>query len=232
MATGSAEGWAGPSSTGSSLREQSRLRRAGSGATASGRRFLAAFTPIPYKVFAVTAGVLDLDRRSFALASLAGRGARFLTIGILVMLFGEEIQEFITGNFEILTIAGGLAVVALAVAWHLFHRMRGRTPGGRRRGAAVIFDSHAYCFLPADSARGYADGAEHLRWVQSAQRGTPPARLPHPRQGARPVRRARAGGASYRASSPTWGSTSTTSGAVSRGSTRVRSIPSTSTRQH
>ena len=90
---------------------------------------LAAFTPIPYKVFAVTAGVLDLDRRSFALASLAGRGARFLTIGILVMLFGEEIQEFITGNFEILTIAGGLAVVALAVAWHLFHRMRGRRQG-------------------------------------------------------------------------------------------------------
>ena len=32
----------------------------------------------------------------------------------------------------------------------------------------MIFDSHAYCFLPADSPRGYADGAEHLRWVQSA----------------------------------------------------------------
>ena len=87
---------------------------------------LAAFTPIPYKVFAVTAGVLDLDRRSFALASLAGRGARFLTIGALVMLFGEEIQGFIAVNFELLTIAGAGAVVALGVAWHLFHRMRGR----------------------------------------------------------------------------------------------------------
>ena len=90
---------------------------------------LAAFTPIPYKVFAVTAGVLDLDRRSFALASLAGRGARFLTIGVLVMLFGEEIQDFITGNFEMLTIAGGVAVVALLVAWRLIHRMRARRQG-------------------------------------------------------------------------------------------------------
>ena len=90
---------------------------------------LAAFTPIPYKVFAVTAGVLDLDRRSFALASLAGRGARFLTIGVLVMLFGEEIQDFVTGNFEMLTIAGGVAVVALLVAWRLIHRMRSRREG-------------------------------------------------------------------------------------------------------
>ena len=31
---------------------------------------LAAFTPIPYKVFAITAGVLDLDRRTFIIASL------------------------------------------------------------------------------------------------------------------------------------------------------------------
>ena len=35
----------------------------------------------------------------------------------------------------------------------------------------MIFDSHVYCFLPADSPRGYADGVEHLRWVQSAHAG-------------------------------------------------------------
>ena len=74
----------------------------------------------------MTAGVLDLDWRSFAIASLVGRGARFLTIGVLVMLFGEEIQEFITGNFELLTIAGGLALVALVAAWHMYHRLRAR----------------------------------------------------------------------------------------------------------
>ena len=33
----------------------------------------------------------------------------------------------------------------------------------------MIIDSHAYCFEPADSPRGYASGEEHLRWVQKAQ---------------------------------------------------------------
>ena len=35
----------------------------------------------------------------------------------------------------------------------------------------MIIDSHAYCFEPADSPRGYAGSREHLRWVQKAQAG-------------------------------------------------------------
>ena len=32
----------------------------------------------------------------------------------------------------------------------------------------MIIDSHAYCFEPLDSPRGYASGEEHLRWAQAA----------------------------------------------------------------
>lgn len=35
----------------------------------------------------------------------------------------------------------------------------------------MIIDSHAYCFEPADSLRGYASVDEHLRWVQAGQAG-------------------------------------------------------------
>ena len=35
----------------------------------------------------------------------------------------------------------------------------------------MIIDSHAYCFEPAESPRGYADSRDHLRWVQKAQAG-------------------------------------------------------------
>ena len=66
---------------------------------------LAAFSPVPYKVFAILAGVLELDRRSFILASAAGRGARFFAIGVLIFFYGEEIEGFIGDNFEILTLA-------------------------------------------------------------------------------------------------------------------------------
>ena len=32
----------------------------------------------------------------------------------------------------------------------------------------MIIDSHAYCFEPADSPRGYASSEEHLKWVQAS----------------------------------------------------------------
>jgi predicted TIM-barrel fold metal-dependent hydrolase len=36
---------------------------------------------------------------------------------------------------------------------------------------AVIVDSHAYCFPPADHPAGHPSGAAHLRWVQAAHAG-------------------------------------------------------------
>ena len=82
---------------------------------------VAAFTPIPYKVFTILAGIMNLPIRPFLLASLIGRGARFMTIGVLVFLFGEEMQEFIEGNFELLTIAAGVGLVVV-VAGYLGYR--------------------------------------------------------------------------------------------------------------
>ena len=96
---------------------------------------VAAFTPIPYKVFTILAGIMNLPIRPFLLASLIGRGARFMTIGVLVFLFGEEIQGFVEGNFELLTIAAGAGLVVV-VAGYL-----GYTGwSGRRRGK---IDTHA-----------------------------------------------------------------------------------------
>ena len=77
---------------------------------------IAAFTPIPYKVFAITAGVLDMERRSFIIASIIGRGARFITIGVLVMLYGDRIEHFIGDNFELITIGVGAALIATVVS--------------------------------------------------------------------------------------------------------------------
>ena len=85
---------------------------------------VAAFTPIPYKVFTILAGIMDLPIRPFLLASLIGRGARFMTIGVLVFLFGEEIQDFIEGNFELLTIATGAALVIAVAGYFAYRRMR------------------------------------------------------------------------------------------------------------
>ena len=101
------------------------LRRYGVWAT-----IIAAFTPIPYKVFAITAGVLDMDRRSFIIASIIGRGARFMTIGVLVMVYGERIEEFIGDNFELVTVGVGAALIAALAAVAIAHRLRTRSAPG------------------------------------------------------------------------------------------------------
>ena len=85
---------------------------------------VAAFTPIPFKVFTILAGIMNLEMRPFILASIIGRGARFLTIGVLIFIFGEDIQSFIDANFEILTVASGAGLIAIVVGYFVFKRMR------------------------------------------------------------------------------------------------------------
>lgn len=87
---------------------------------------MAAITPLPYKVFAISAGVLDMDLRRFVLASIVGRGLRFLVIGVLITLFGESVQTFLETNFEEVTIVSGVGAVALVVAAVAFKRLRDR----------------------------------------------------------------------------------------------------------
>ena len=72
----------------------------------------AAMTPIPYKVFTITAGIARVNVKRFVLASIAGRGARFFAIGVAIFFFGPAIQRALEQYFEIFTI-GFLVLLAL-----------------------------------------------------------------------------------------------------------------------
>jgi undecaprenyl-diphosphatase len=89
---------------------------------------IAAFTPVPYKVFAIMAGVLGFDRKLFLIASLIGRGARFLLIGVLILAFGEEIQAWVEGNFAWITGAVGAAIITAVGAFIGYRVWRARRP--------------------------------------------------------------------------------------------------------
>lgn len=89
---------------------------------------IAAFTPIPYKVFAITAGVLEMERHSFILASIIGRGARFFLLGGLIFFFGKSIQQFIQDRFELLTVLFSILLVVSLVV--VFFIMRWRRANG------------------------------------------------------------------------------------------------------
>jgi undecaprenyl-diphosphatase len=76
---------------------------------------IAAFTPIPYKVFTITSGIVRLDLKRFVLASAIGRGARFFGEAAVIMIWGEQMLEFMSKYFEIITLIVGGAIVAVIV---------------------------------------------------------------------------------------------------------------------
>jgi len=80
---------------------------------------VAGFTPIPYKVFTILAGVCSIKFPVFVLASIIGRGGRFLIVAGLMRAFGARITPFIEKYFNLLTILftllliGGFAILKL-----------------------------------------------------------------------------------------------------------------------
>ena len=65
---------------------------------------IAGFTPIPYKLFTITAGAFGINFPVFILASAVSRSARFFIIGGLIYRFGSRIQYFLERYLNILTI--------------------------------------------------------------------------------------------------------------------------------
>ncbi|MGM9994125.1 MAG: YqaA family protein [Candidatus Avigastranaerophilus sp.] len=73
--------------------------------------FFSAFTPIPYKVFTIASGILNMNFWKFLIASFFGRGLRFFLVSIVLMLFGEAIKQYI----EVVIIAATVLIIAFYV---------------------------------------------------------------------------------------------------------------------
>ncbi len=78
--------------------------------------FFAAFTPIPYKVFTIASGILNMNFWAFMAASVVGRGMRFFIVSGVLMIFGEKIKDHI--EFVIV----GATVVIIAFFYLLYKK--------------------------------------------------------------------------------------------------------------
>ena len=74
--------------------------------------FVAGFSPIPYKIFTISAGVLHMALMPFVIASAVGRGARFFLVAALMAWGGERMEGLLRQYVDRL----GWLVVALVVA--------------------------------------------------------------------------------------------------------------------
>lgn len=54
---------------------------------------LAAFTPLPYKLFTLASGVFKINLVSFTLATIIGRGARYILVPYLAALGGRSVKN-------------------------------------------------------------------------------------------------------------------------------------------
>lgn len=82
--------------------------------------FIAGFTPIPYKVFTIAAGVFYIDFKKFVLFSALGRGTRFFAVGTLLFFFGEEVKHLISKYLDLFSI---FLIVLLLLGFYLLRHI-------------------------------------------------------------------------------------------------------------
>ena len=79
---------------------------------------VAGFSPVPYKIFTIAAGVLNLALIPFVLASVIGRGARFFLVAWCLSRFGPAIESKLIRYIEII---GWVIVAALVLAIGVYY---------------------------------------------------------------------------------------------------------------
>jgi membrane protein YqaA with SNARE-associated domain len=77
--------------------------------------FLAALAPIPYKFVSISSGVFRINMVVFLVASLFGRGKRFLLEGILIFYYGPKALELIKTYSNTFMIGITIFIVLLVV---------------------------------------------------------------------------------------------------------------------
>jgi len=81
----------------------------------------AAFTPIPYKVFTIAAGICHISLPVLIAASTIGRFGRFFAVGACIYIFGPAVKTLLERYFELVaTLAFVLLVGGFVAIKYLF----------------------------------------------------------------------------------------------------------------
>lgn len=73
--------------------------------------FTAGFTPIPYKVITIGAGVFRINFPVFVFASLVSRSLRFFLVAALIYRYGPAVRSFIERYFNLLSVVFMLLLI-------------------------------------------------------------------------------------------------------------------------
>ena len=83
--------------------------------------FLAGFTPLPYKVFTITSGIIGFNILIFIFISLISRGLRFFIVSYLSYKFGDMFTNFMDKHgSKWFSIIGILIVIIVVFVYFTF----------------------------------------------------------------------------------------------------------------
>ena len=80
-----------------------------------GTLFLAGFTPLPFKVFTITSGMIGFNIFIFFVVCLLSRALRFFVVSYLSFKFGDALSEFMEKDAAKWFSIFGLVIVAIAI---------------------------------------------------------------------------------------------------------------------
>ncbi len=79
--------------------------------------FIAAFSPIPYKVFGWAAGMGEMKMKPFIIAGLLGRGLRFGLEALLIGIYGQKALDAIWWLLDREVLIGAALIIIIGLAW-------------------------------------------------------------------------------------------------------------------
>jgi membrane protein YqaA with SNARE-associated domain len=77
--------------------------------------FLAGFTPLPFKVFTITSGLISFNIFIFIIICLISRGLRFFIVSYFTFRFGEPFVNFIEKKGALWSTVVGLLLISLFI---------------------------------------------------------------------------------------------------------------------
>ena len=87
--------------------------------------FLAGFTPLPYKAFTISSGLIAFNLPVFIIVSLISRSLRFFIVAYLSYKFGEYFTEFMEKHGSKWFTIIGIIIVIIFIFIYLFFKFNG-----------------------------------------------------------------------------------------------------------
>ena len=87
--------------------------------------FLAGFTPLPYKAFTISSGLIAFNLPIFIIVSLISRSLRFFIVAYLSYKFGELFTEYMEKHGSKWFTIIGIIIVIIFIIIYLFFKLNG-----------------------------------------------------------------------------------------------------------